>query len=171
MLDSEPKIYVACLAAYNNGRLHGAWIAANQDADCIHEEIKKMLSESPEPHAEEWAIHDYEGFGKCKISENKDIESVSAIAKFISEHGEVGMAVLAYLGCDDLENAEEMMTDHHQGLYASEESFAREWLAEMHTIPEYLEDYIDYKRVAHDWFTGDFLSLKVDHQVAVFAQC
>ena len=28
--DSNPRIYVACLAAYNNGYLHGAWIDADQ---------------------------------------------------------------------------------------------------------------------------------------------
>jgi antirestriction protein len=29
-LTTEPRIYVACLAAYNNGNLHGAWIDATQ---------------------------------------------------------------------------------------------------------------------------------------------
>jgi Antirestriction protein (ArdA) len=29
-LITEPRIYVACLAAYNNGYLHGAWIDAIQ---------------------------------------------------------------------------------------------------------------------------------------------
>ena len=33
--DSNPRIYVACLAAYNNGYLHGAWIDADQGADEI----------------------------------------------------------------------------------------------------------------------------------------
>ena len=51
------RIYVACLAAYNDGKLHGQLINANQDADCIYEEIREMLSESPVPNAEEWAIH------------------------------------------------------------------------------------------------------------------
>ena len=31
--ESNPRIYVACLAAYNNGYLHGVWIDADQDAD------------------------------------------------------------------------------------------------------------------------------------------
>ena len=26
----QPRIYVACLAAYNNGILHGAWIEATE---------------------------------------------------------------------------------------------------------------------------------------------
>ncbi len=52
-----PRIYVACLAAYNNGHLHGRWIDAAQDAEDIQSEISEMLSASPIPNAEEWAIH------------------------------------------------------------------------------------------------------------------
>ena len=43
----NPRIYVACLAAYNNGYLHGEWIDANQDTDDLHAEIKKILASSP----------------------------------------------------------------------------------------------------------------------------
>ena len=32
---STPRIYVACLAAYNNGRLHGRWIDADQSVEDI----------------------------------------------------------------------------------------------------------------------------------------
>ena len=28
--NTKPRIYVACLAAYNNGILHGAWIEATE---------------------------------------------------------------------------------------------------------------------------------------------
>ncbi|WP_426033321.1 antirestriction protein ArdA, partial [Caulobacter sp. DWP3-1-3b2] len=28
----KPRIYVACLAAYNNGWLHGVWIDVEDDA-------------------------------------------------------------------------------------------------------------------------------------------
>ena len=52
-----PRIYLACLAAYNNGRLHGAWVDADQGTDHIWSELRKMLRASPEPDAEEWAIH------------------------------------------------------------------------------------------------------------------
>ncbi len=58
----EIRIYVACLAAYNNGKLHGAWIDATQDIDDIQEQVSQMLDESPEEDAEEYAIHDYEGY-------------------------------------------------------------------------------------------------------------
>lgn len=41
------KIYVACLAAYNNGYLHGAWIDADQDAYDLYADIRTMLDASP----------------------------------------------------------------------------------------------------------------------------
>ena len=63
-----PRIYVACLSSYNAGRLHGRWIDCDQTAEEIREEIRLMLEESPEPWAEEWAIHDYEGFGGLRAS-------------------------------------------------------------------------------------------------------
>lgn len=56
------KIYVACLAAYNAGRLHGEWIDATSDAAEMGEAIAAMLAKSPVPGAEEYAIHDYDGF-------------------------------------------------------------------------------------------------------------
>lgn len=56
-LEDTPHIYVACLAAYNNGKLHGAWIDATQAPETIREAIQAMLKASPEPDAEEWAVH------------------------------------------------------------------------------------------------------------------
>ena len=51
------RIYVACLASYNNGTLHGRWIDATQGEAHIWHETRAMLATSPEPDAEEWAIH------------------------------------------------------------------------------------------------------------------
>ncbi|MDT9165744.1 antirestriction protein ArdA, partial [Escherichia coli] len=59
---NPPRIYVACLAAYNNGILHGAWIDAAREPWAIYDDIRRMLRASPITDAEEWAIHDYEGF-------------------------------------------------------------------------------------------------------------
>ncbi|WP_035551660.1 antirestriction protein ArdA, partial [Hyphomonas atlantica] len=53
----EIRIYVACLASYNNGHLHGRWIYANQSAAAIWALVSDMLKDSPIEEAEEWAIH------------------------------------------------------------------------------------------------------------------
>jgi antirestriction protein len=93
---NTPRIYVACLAAYNNGRLHGRWIEANQTVEDISSDVDAMLAASPEPGAEEWAIHDYEGFGELRLREWESFERVSAIAAGIDEHGDAFAAWLSY---------------------------------------------------------------------------
>ena len=74
---AHPRIYVASLADYNDGRLHGAWIDAAQDVQALQRCIQNMLDASPSPGAEEWAIHDYEGFEFVQLSEFESIETVS----------------------------------------------------------------------------------------------
>lgn len=44
------KIYVACLASYNNGVLHGRWIDAESDVDCMRDQVNAMLRESKFPN-------------------------------------------------------------------------------------------------------------------------
>ncbi|WP_197724637.1 antirestriction protein ArdA [Sphingobium amiense] len=44
MGETTPRIYVACLAAYNNGYLHGEWI--NEEADAS--EWRQYLDTSPQ---------------------------------------------------------------------------------------------------------------------------
>ncbi|MFR9772427.1 antirestriction protein ArdA [Nocardia sp. SC052] len=88
----EPKIYVADLAAYNNGNLHGVWLDAARDPADIYDDIHAMLAASPmnatgENPPEEFTIHDFEQFGNCCIHEYDSIELVSKIARGIAEHG------------------------------------------------------------------------------------
>ena len=44
----EIRIYVADLAAHNNGILHGVWINACDDVEDIRDQINTMLEASPE---------------------------------------------------------------------------------------------------------------------------
>lgn len=44
------RIYVACLASYNNGVLHGAWIPASSDVDEMEEAVRAILRASPFPN-------------------------------------------------------------------------------------------------------------------------
>lgn len=47
------RIYIACLASYNNGVLHGDWIdLEGMDADGVREGIAAILRESPHPNVE-----------------------------------------------------------------------------------------------------------------------
>jgi antirestriction protein len=123
---SAPRIYVACLAAYNNGILHGEWIDAGQSADEIHEAVQRMLAASPEPGAEEWAIHDYEGFAPLRLSEWESFERVAAITAGIAEHGAAFTAWLSYdEDCDPIDS--EAFEDAYRGEWESLRAYAEDY--------------------------------------------
>ena len=117
-MNSEIRIYIADLAAYNNGRLHGVWIDATQDPDDIQEQINEMLADSPEQDAEEYAIHDYEGFGRYGLGEYEGIETAHEIACFIDENPELGGELLNNFG-GSLEDARKAIEDNYCGCYKS----------------------------------------------------
>lgn len=164
----KPRIYVACLAAYNNGFLHGEWIDADQDVDSLYAEIKKILVSSPIPDAEEFAIHDYEEFGDLSIDEYESLETVSAFASFVSEHDELGSAVLAHMN-GDIDDANRLLEEYYHGEHDSEEDFAMSFAEDTMTIPDYLSYYIDYEKMARDLFINDFFSIEVNHKIHVFS--
>jgi antirestriction protein len=164
---NPPKIYVACLAAYNNGILHGSWIDASQGTEAIHPEIQNMLAESPIPHSEEWAIHDYEGFGEIRLSEYEDIQKVAELAEMIEQHGHAYIAYVQYAG---MENAsDEDFQDKYAGEWDSEEDFAMDLADETMNIPEHILPYFDNEKFAHDLFINDYYSVESkDYKVHVF---
>ncbi|MDI1352486.1 MAG: antirestriction protein ArdA [bacterium] len=163
-----PKIYVACLASYNSGILYGQWIDTDQGINEIQDQVNTMLTKSPIEQAEEWAIHDYEGFGGIRLSEYEGLETVANYTEFIIEHSELGQALIADYG---LEEAQTMMDDHYHGSYDSEIDFARYVLEEHYSnpIPDDWQCYFDYEAFARDLFINDFCSVEVDGTVHVFS--
>lgn len=156
--NGEIRIYVACLAAYNNGILHGCWINANQDVDGIWLAINAMLKASPIPGAEEYAIHDYEGFEGASIEEYSGIDDVVALAEFIADHGKLGGELIRYFS--DLEEAREALVNRYAGEHKSLAEFAQELSEQSTEIPENLQYYIDWERMARDLEINDVLVIE-----------
>lgn len=166
---SSIRVYVACLAAYNNGILHGRWIDATRGEDHVRDEIDAMLKASPIPHAEEYAIHDYEGFESVHIEEYSGIAGACALAEFIEEHGALGGKLVTYFG--DLASAREAIEDHYAGEYRSLADFAQEITGETTTIPENLQYYIDWERMGRDLEVNDVLAIETGFdEVHIFWQ-
>lgn len=166
----HPRIYVACLAAYNNGILHGAWIDAAQEPWALWDEARAMLAASPIAAAEEWALHDYEGFGGIRLGEYASLDHVAKLAAFLAEHGALGAAVLNH--CDaDLEEAREAMADRYLGTHASLADYMQEVTEETTAIPHGLRYYIDYRAMARDAeINGDLFTVQTSWDaVHVFA--
>lgn len=168
----QPRIYVACLAAYNSGYLHGEWIDADQDPWQIHVEVSRMLKGSPVADAEEYAIHDFEGFGRLRLSEHAGIEEVAKLAAFIVDKGALGAAVLSYYS-GDLAEAREACDDRYLGTYESLADYMAELTEESMTIPDRLRFYIDWEAMARDAeLSGDVFTIQTAHdEVHVFAAC
>jgi len=166
-----PRIYVACLASYNAGHLHGEWIDANQDADIIQEAIQEMLEKSPIPGAEEWAIHDFEGFGGIQLDESEDIDQVAELGELIEEHGAAFAAYVNHVGVDFA--TKEGFEEAYCGEYDSEEAYAEEVFDELylHDVPDHIQNYIDYAAFARDLFMGDNYSVENGSGVYVFRNC
>jgi len=167
--ENTPRIYVACLASYNCGILHGVWLDATQEVDIILKEISLMLSKSRIPGAEESAIHDYEGFCSLEISEYEAIEDVHQKALFVLAHGELGAKLATYYG-GNLDDAEEALAEHYHGEHKTELDYAMDLFDELYldAIPEPARYYVDYDMFQRDIFINDYFSIEVGGKCHVF---
>ena len=163
-MTKEIKIYVADLAAYNAGHLHGCWIDATDDLEAIQEQVSAMLAASPVAGAEEYAIHDYEGFGNYPLSEYEGLEAAYEIACFIAEYPDFGEELLSHF--DDLEEARQAAEENYCGCYKSLSDYAQELTEECTDIPENLTYYIDYEAIARDMaLGGDVFTIETGFEV------
>lgn len=168
-MTNEIKIYVADLAAYNNGHLHGVWIDATQDLEDIEAEVIAMLAASPVEGAEEYAVHDHEGFGDYEVSEYTSLTTLREVAFFIKEYPEFGAALLSHFG-DDLEDARRAAQEDYCGCHESLADYAQGLTEETTQIPDALRPYIDYDAMARDMeMNGDVFTAETGHrEVHVF---
>ena len=117
-----------------------------------------------EEEAEEYAIHDYEGFGAYQVSEYEGLESVHEVACFLEEHGEVAGDVLAHFG-DDLEDARKALEENYSGCYSSLADYAEALTEGTTEIPDHLAFYIDYERMGRDMeMSGDIFTVETGYQ-------
>lgn len=161
---SELRIYAACLASYNNGRLYGAWIdCQGKDSEALNAEIQAMLKASPMPLAEEWAIHDHEGFSGMIKSEYPALSDIAAIAEALdsdSEHERAGfrylVSELGYSIEDGAKQAEDVMIFQSDS-WDLAKAYAEEYVGEtidLESLPELIRYNIDYESIGRDLTMG-----------------
>jgi antirestriction protein len=133
--------YFACLAAYNSGRLHGAWVDLGEatTAEEIQEAIDYVLATSPEPGAEEWAMHDSAGLPACLSgTEWPGLEELATYAQVLGELNAEDEREAFRLCCDDRGQIleQEDFRDAYQGCHRSEEDYASQLAEDLGSIPE-----------------------------------
>ncbi len=151
---TAPTVYIASLADYNAGRLHGVRVQV-ESAEQLQRETEKMLAASREPFAEEWAIHDYEGFGPHRVYEYDSFEDVATVAAFIAEHGEAAHAFLSIFDTEDIPSFEQ----RYMGDWGDRETFAAEIAEELlltHEVHEDVARYFDFEGYCRTLFLGEY---------------
>ena len=160
----EPRIYVACLASYTNGKLHGAWIdCEGKDSEDLAEEIKtKVLDTSPEPNSEEYAVHDNKGFGGWSLGEHPSLDEIVTICEMIKKNSD------AYLGASQIANdipTLESLIEGFQGIFDSKKEYGAQFWEDsglIDQIPQNLRSYINYESWVRDCeYGGDIVIVNV----------
>lgn len=121
-----PEIYVADLAAYNNGELIGKWIDATQDPEDILLEITDMLK-----------------------------EKISMIARLIEEYGEPFVALYSYDDsyADNYQDWANYFEESYMGEYESMAHYAEEYLNDIGVFKDAndpIKTYFDYEKFGRD---------------------
>lgn len=174
-----PRIYVASLSDYNAWRLHGAWLDASADVEELEAGVRTMLAASEEPGAEEWAIHDYEGFGPLRLGEYEGLSNIAALTAGMAEHGPAFAHWMALRGGPIEEDEMKRFEDAYLGHAESLEGYAEELLDDMgvmrqveEMMPEHLQAYvkIDVEGFARDLeLSGDVVTSQTEDGIYVFS--
>ncbi len=124
-------------------------------------QVKAMLANSPERSAEEWEIHDYEGFEDAPISEWYSFERIANLAEFITEHETLGGKLLENFGGDLV--VANTAFDNYWGEHTNLEEHARSLTEDVGMeIPNHLANYIDYAAMGRDMdMSGDIFSIEI----------
>ena len=154
----QPRVYVASLADYNAGRLHGVWLDANQDAEDLLAQVTDMLNGSIEEDAEEFAVHDYEGFGLLRLGEYESLKVVSKLAAGIVEHGPAFAAWAEQVGMAEATEQRAAFDEGFLGSWDSELAYAEQladdfgWTDTLDQLPDAVRSYvsIDFELLARD---------------------
>lgn len=149
------KIYVGTYAKYNSGSIFGEWLDAEDYADKGEFIAACEALHKDESHPE-LMFQDYEGFPS-------DFYNESAIDSRLWDWLELDESdreiVEAWLSENSLCNSEDLQSivDSYTGQYDSWEDYAEQITNECHSIPKYLEYYIDWEKMGRDmqmWSNG-----------------
>lgn len=174
----EHGVYVACLASYNNGVLFGEWLDLDQysDKDDVLEAIKEVLSKSPTPGAEEWAIHDYSGL-PSRFGEWPNWDEVMAYIDGCNKcSGPTEEEAWAFY-CDDqgYDCSFSEFQDRYRGCYTSGADFAEEYLSDcfsLDKLPSIISCNIDWEGIYSDLrHGGEVWDKDGEYGLHVFNNC
>jgi antirestriction protein len=156
-----PKIYVADLEAYNNGKLVGEWLDLSdfEDGKDVSKEISKLLKKWG---AEEYAIHDVENVPSSIYSEYMGEEDFDKIIKIYkaSEENDLPYEVISEIILQyEPKDLEEWISDHYEGHFDNDTDLAYSVVENMGGVSDLgektTEMYFDYEGFGRDLEIND----------------
>lgn len=131
--ERTPKVWIGCLAAYNEGTLHGKWFDVPDTEDELWAAIKTVIDSSPADYPEEWFFADNEDFHPWQPGEWPTIGKLVLAAQLIREQGAAAAGWLAndetpLNEADDYAELEESFQEAFAGTWDSDEAYAREYV-------------------------------------------
>ncbi len=164
----EPKVWVGCLACYNNGDLRGEWMDAADGPDW-----KCPVVDENGPHEEFWVM-DYEGFGGMLDGECSPTTAAKLAATLdsVPEFERAAFAAWVGEGCGDSDDYLGF-ADHYRGEWGSFRDYAEDDAALLlEGVDETVARYFDYAAYARD-LESDYTVLDAEEgkgKVYVFSQ-
>lgn len=166
MSNETPQVYIACLAAYNAGRLHGEWADAT-DAEEMEQVARRVLATSPAAHAEEIAIHDYEDLD-LGLGEYPTFSEVEGWARLVEQHGLSVVRAAKDHGADTPDAAETCIDEACRGTWDTISDFVDDFLEDFYSdVPDLVRGWIDNDRVWRD-LEHDFWACHTPSGVVIF---
>ena len=142
--DDTPKIYVADLEAYNNGRLSGVWLDLTDynDADELMDAINDFLKTTG---GEEYAVHDYENLPRSMYSEYMGARDFAELYEMIdlAKENDLPLDVVMEM----VSQFDAMAVREHVGTFDSEQDFAEQLVDDLGGIQNF-NDFQYYLEVS-----------------------
>lgn len=164
------RLYVRCLAAYNNGILHGSWIDTSTDVDEMKEAIDQILKTSPIKGAEEWAVHDFENM-PVNLGEYPQLKMIAAFESFVEENGHIIREDLVAI-VEDANRLDDIDMENLAGIFDEFSDYSDEAADELlatYKTPDAVRTYFDYEAFGRD-LKLQMHTIDVPSGVAVFYQ-
>ena len=160
-----PRIYVADLKAYNEGKLIGEWLDLTDynDGDEVNDKIIELTEGWSEEHHNgdetEHAIHDFENIDNSLGSEYMGISDYDMIINSynVSENTGIPAEVIQNVASQydiDGSDLEDWVSDNYSGQFDSDEDLGYDYVENMGGVSELgdntIETYFDYNSFGRD---------------------
>ena len=171
----EPAIWLGCLSCYNNGRLNGKWITAEQAAEPEAAETLNGLAtletvgsyiarRCVKCFGDEFDVMDYQLIPKSCANAKAFYDNAEQLAEL---HNDDKLALIVILagaldpaGLMSLDELAEYHENFYYGEHDTDTAFAEHYADEVGdtaSVPEHMRNYIDYEYYARE-LLYDFMS-------------